>query len=244
MLAATRIIVNTPFAEGAYRRKYPEIAQKFVTLTNGFDDDDFRGSEAASLPPAVANRKAAGGTLVSHIGNFSRHGCRRPLPDAFLAALVQARKADPHLRDRLSVIFAGRLCDAAAPEITAMGLDDLVSLPGLLEHGAAVSLMLRSDYLLLYEDNAQGETYVRGKVYEYLRAGRPIIGVLPAGATRDLVERFPCARLFYPDDLDGLAGALLDLKASRPCVNEGVEDYDYRNLTAQLASVLGRIDGR
>ena len=242
MLAAARIVVNTPFAEDAYRRKYPDLAHKFTTITNGFDADDFQKSYTACLPSSVASSKATGRILLSHIGTFSRHGCRKPLPDAFLSALRQALDADSNVRNRLSVIFAGRLCDTVAPAITEMGLNDIISLPGTLEHGAAVALMLASDYLLLYEDSTQGETYVRGKAYEYLRAGRPLLAVVPDGATRDLAGRFPWVRLFYPDDVRKLADALLGLKPSAPSVNESVEYYEYRKLTRRLSDLLNEVN--
>ena len=51
-------------------------------------------------------------------------------------------------------------------------------------------------------------TIVPGKTYEYLASETPILGAVPEGDARDILEEAGNAVLVRPDDVDGIASAL------------------------------------
>jgi len=237
---ADAIVINTPEATERYRALYPEHAAKMHTITNGFDGEELRRAESE-----VASTRAAaeGPVVVSHTGLFfrySRPGSRTP--HALLRALA-ALRCDGEISSRdLRVVFAGRLHPETVREISRHGLEDLVELPGHISHHEATRLMLESDLLLLHDPEGDGETYVRGKLYDYIGSGRPILGMVPEGANRALLERYGHALLALPGDAQAIERALRGFLRGQgvPGVAPGfhAEAYERRRLTGDLADLL------
>jgi glycosyltransferase involved in cell wall biosynthesis len=94
-------------------------------------------------------------------------------------------------------------------------------------------------------------TIVPGKTYEYLASGTPILAAVPDGDARDLLGEAGNAMLCRPDDVEGMARALLEALARHrkrvppdPPARNVVERFDYRGLTAQLGSVFDDVLAR
>ena len=91
---------------------------------------------------------------------------------------------------------------------------------------------------------------VPGKTYEYLAAGRPIVGCLPEGDARDLVERSRLGFCAHSCRSHEIAAALKRLWAARQAehpfertVPAWLKRFDRRFLTEKLARYLDRIVG-
>lgn len=113
---------------------------------------------------------------------------------------------------------------------------------GPVPHIDALRIMLRSDLLLLYDPNPQGNYYIHGKLYEYLASGRWILGVLPAGATRTLLERSGRAIAIANDDGEEIGRVLVralrerGLSAARDDFD--VSRYEGRREARDLARII------
>jgi hypothetical protein len=85
------------------------------------------------------------------------------------------------------------------------------------------------------------------KVFEYLRSGRHILAMIPEGACRRLLQQFEGVEIVHPANIEGIKSRLKDLylkwKSGLLSVpmRKGIEQYDRRNLTIELASLLDEV---
>jgi glycosyltransferase involved in cell wall biosynthesis len=126
-----------------------------------------------------------------------------------LAAVHELLERDPGARAELRVDLAGPYDSEWPARAVALGLGEVVRLPGPLAHAESRSLQRAADLLLLWKPNGTGfRTMVPGKLYEYLDSGRPVLALLPAGdEAAGLVERAGGTRL-DPGDTSALAREL------------------------------------
>lgn len=243
MGAADRIILNTPQAGECYRALYPQWANKMRVIPNGYDAEEF--AKAAQIePPYVWGNIPTGAFVLSHVGAFHRRQSDDPTPHAFLDALKRLTERGVINEHKLRVIFAGSIHPRTVEKIRALGLERIITLPGTLPHLDALKLMQLSDALLFYDPDADGQTYVRGKLYEYLAARKPILGIVPDGASRDLIARSGRGLLAYPSDVDAVTSALEMLLAGHVSATPGDLDlsaYERFAQTQTLAALLNEI---
>src|SRR6185295_3337979 len=99
-------------------------------------------------------------------------------PDAFLRGLRLLLDRRPDLAARLSVQFTGE-CDGLAEAVVAAGLGHVVRVHDPVPYDASLRLMRDADALLLLQTlEGPGSDVISGKLYEYLAARRPILGVV------------------------------------------------------------------
>ena len=247
--AADAIVVNTEEAAEAYRERYPRAAARIRAIPNGWDAEELaaaRGSSGAALATgrgAGGEGGARGGAFVAaHVGTFSRHADAPAYPRAFFDA-VKGLAAEGAVSERdFRVVIAGALHPAAQRAIDGLGLGGIVERRGTVSHAEALSIMLRSDLLLLYDPAPEGQYYIRGKLYEYLAAGAWILGLVPEGASRRLLEGSGHGVAVSPEDGGAIRRALLRSLAERPrpAAREGfdIRRFEGAPLAASLARVL------
>jgi hypothetical protein len=100
-----------------------------------------------------------------------------------------------------------------------MGLLDIVTFAPPLPYGEALREMQQASALLLFQSRVCNEQ-IPAKAYEYLYAGRPIIGLAdPEGDTGRLLLRFGVSGIAPLEDEDSIARML---EACLPQVRRGV----------------------
>jgi glycosyltransferase involved in cell wall biosynthesis len=167
---------------------------KVVTIANGSDFDDFAGLE----------HHASDRLRITHTGNF--HGNRDPKP--FFRALAESGLEDVVVR------FAGDVRDADREYAHGLGLGDRVELLGYVSRRRSLELQRDSEALLLLipDSGGRGKGVLTGKIFEYLAAERPILGIVPPdGAAADLLRETGAGMVVAPDDVDAIRSALGDL---------------------------------
>ncbi|HEY7421082.1 MAG TPA: hypothetical protein VH541_03650, partial [Gaiellaceae bacterium] len=119
-------------------------------------------------------------------------------------------------------------------------------LHGYVSHVESIGLMRSADLLFLPMQklpSGRRSSTVPGKTYEYLASGRPILGAVPPGDARDLLERLGhdvCA----PDDVEAMVESIAaavarhDSDSTRPLAQELVAEFERRVLARTLAEVL------
>ena len=178
MQTAALVIVNTEEAREEWTSRYPHAADKIKTIYNGFDPE--ANLFAPPLPPC--ERK-----VITHIG-----------------ALYTGRHAGPILSslDRLfrnstlpplsvSVRFIGH-CEPASlipPEVIQSGTKDgwLDFTQTHIPQAEATARAQQSHALLLVQP--QSATQVPGKLFEYIRIGRPILAFIPPDSAIERILR-------------------------------------------------------
>ncbi len=202
-----------------------------VLITNGFDEDDFaEAGEPSSGAPAPQRPRTK--VRLVHTGLFAADGNPINLWDA----LAERCAADPAFRERLQIRLAGKVDAAVTEAVRARGLgENLVEL-GYLPHDETVREQRAADILLLpLRREPEYAKVLPGKIFEYLAARRPVLGIgQEDGAAAAVLRDAAAGQMFDWDKKDEL---LAFLDAEHP-QTEGIEKYTRRALTAQLAELL------
>ena len=219
--------------------KVPGIDQKkLVYHPNGFDREDY---------PTLKLKKNKRFT-VTYTG--SMYGKRNPR--TFLQAvegLVSDGKVDPR---KIHLKFIGRFGSEVREMLARSSIHDSIEVISYLPHSESVEALLRSDALLLIVDEADGsDEIVPGKVFEYIGAQRPIIGLAPEGAIAGLMRETRSGLVAANQDIPAIQAAFIECYANflyhKPNFEqdrEAVKQYDRREITRQLAALLDALSPR
>ena len=130
----------------------------------GYDEHDFEGLTSGR----------SDNFIISHAGLL---GIDRN-PEVFLKVLSDLCKENTAFKQKLQIKFAGVVDLEIKQLIMALGLDDYFINLGFINRKEAIQLMLDSNILLLpvnKAENAKGR--LPGKIYEYMRAKKPILAL-------------------------------------------------------------------
>ena len=241
--ADTVISVSPPVASDFQAKTKTPV----VLITNGFDEDDF--DEPSPSAPGVqvfpdpengsgkyldtpAPQRPRTKVRLVHTGLFAADGNPLNLWDA----LASRCEADPAFRERLEIRLAGKVDAAITDAIRERGLgDNLVEL-GYLPHDETVREQRAADILLLpLRREPEYAKVLPGKIFEYLAARRPVLGIgQEDGAAAAVLRDAAAGRMFDWDKRDEL---LAFLDAEHPQSSD-IGKYSRRALTAQLTELL------
>lgn len=237
-----RVILVTEASRNAFVARYPrEPVDKFVFIPNGCDLEDF-----ANLRIAIEQSRSSKFTIV-HAGLLNDAEIWRRSPRAFFEAICNIRRQYPQLMADLVVAFTGHLPQAYREMVEEMGLSDVVKEMGYLP-GDEFMRFLKSADLLLAINYDEFSTLIPGKIYEYWAVGGPPILLLSCqGAAEDLVEQYELGMVARPDDVAAIERAILRVFRQREAGHPiqvstvGIERYDRKALTKELAQVLSTV---
>lgn len=228
-------VVVTP-TESLGRAYRDSVAKRVAVVPNGYAEDDFDDDSSPS------------GDVVdiAHVGSF--YGPRSP--GNFIKALVaySARSERP-LQIRVAGYADGPSMDLLTSASSRLPARVNISYTAEVSRDAAIRLMRSARILLLVTDaGAGGRDLIPIKTYEYLRAGRPILALVPRGETQRLLASTGGARIVDPDDVPSITAALHELldeaRGPQPAPRPLIERFEWRSLTAQLAGLLdGLVSG-
>jgi glycosyltransferase involved in cell wall biosynthesis len=195
------VVVSEGFRANLVGRGVP--ADKVHTIRNGAALEEFRPGAAAD--PAVRARLGVrpGGCLVLYAGT---HGISQGLPGiADAAALLR--------RESIQFAFVGEGSDKPklVRRVAELGLDN-VTVARAVPPGEVPGLLAAADICLVtLRDVPLFATFIPSKIFEYLAAGRPVIGAVTGEAAQLLAEAG--AIVVPPDDSAALAEAVRSLAA-------------------------------
>jgi glycosyltransferase involved in cell wall biosynthesis len=241
---ADRVILVTEWSKNAFVARYAgESPAKFVLIPNGCDLEDF-----ASLKSTIDHPRNSQFTIV-HAGLVCESEIWRRSPETFFQALCRLRQQYPDLAANLTMAFTGHLPEAYKRMVKGIGLSGVVKEMGHLPREEFVRLLKAADLLLAI--NYDGfSTLIPGKIYEYWAVGGPPILLLSCqGAAQSLVEKHNLGIVARPDDVEAIESAVLQAYRQREAGNspqistEGIERYDRKALTGELAQVLSTAVG-
>lgn len=112
--------------------------------------------------------------------------------DTLLQSLHSFKKGAPAQAMRLRLLFVGDYTEALEKEAAALGLSDIVEIAGPTSNAEIARLQREAHALLILgrESARKGYELVAGaKLFGYLQARRPIVGVLPRDETRKILYR-------------------------------------------------------
>lgn len=234
-------VFTTPGAARTYRIRYPAASDRIKVVENGFDEESFLLAESRneSSEPLLP-----GGVLLLHSGIvYPEERDPRPLFVALRRLVDSGRLRPGAMRIRFRAAMHEELLNALAAE---NGVEEFIELSPPIAYREALAEMLRADALLVLQSNDCNDQ-IPAKLYEYLRAGRPILGLTdPEGDTAGALRAAgldTIARLESADEIEVLLPAFLASveKGTAPLPHAvEVERASRRGRAALLAHLLER----
>lgn len=230
-------VFTTPGAARAYQNRYPHSASKVRVIPNGYDEASFAGLDGLTSEPLTP-----GATTLLHSGIV--YPSERD-PTCLFDALGRLVSAGRLGQERLKVRFRASGNDAMLNDLARRhGVESLVEVLPPIEYRDALAEMMRADGLLILQA-ANCNEQIPAKLYEYLRARRPILALTdPSGDTAGAVRNVGIGAIARLDSVDDIAVALQDfveaIEQGRAVLPEAsaVARLERREQARDLASLL------
>jgi hypothetical protein len=239
--AADAMVFTTPHMMRKYGDLFPACRPKMSVITNGYDEGDFTGLDSGG--PLERSPSGGGEFTVGYNGSHSRLAPLAPLVNA-LCAIHETHG----IRMRLNIATTDPLpkFKAKFPKLFDYGLADF---KGFLPHRESLRNLAGCNLLaFMFADSPATEGAYSGKVFEYLRAGKPIL--LLHRRDSDIARLIADTRSGTTIDIDDPADVVRGLlhyhdlwKAGRLTHTPDIEKiraFDYRNLTRSLAELFNQ----
>lgn len=243
MRHASRCVFTTPGAARMYQERYPEAAERIVVLENGFDEESFTSVGPAATPPVTGRP-----LVLLHSGIV--YASERD-PTQFFMALGNLQRSGALTPADLKVRFRAPVHEQLLRDLAAQHhAGDFIEISPAVPYREALAEMMSVDALLVMQAsncNAQ----IPAKVYEYLRAGRPILGLTdPLGDTAGVLRGAGLPDIVSINSVEAIEAMLPglvkrwrdgDIVLPRP---EAVRGASRRGRSEAMAVLLGQVSDR
>ncbi len=239
---SSRIVLTTPGAVKDIEKRFPQIpASRFCLIENGYDEESFATAEAI-----ITRKQSESKQIVLVHSGIIYPSERDPIPlFGALADLSQQGLISPA---GLKIILRATAHDSYLLElIDQYGIGEIVFLAPPVSYQEALSEMLTADGLLILQaSNCNNQ--IPAKLYEYLRARRPILALTdPVGDTAAALINLGIDTIAPLDSKDGIMQKLLHFltlirENNAPIVSiEKVMKNSRRSKSKELAAVFDRV---
>ena len=235
---ASRLVsINDRINEGLRTKYNLHHDDKWIIIPNGYDPEDFKDIE-----PIID-----GFFNITYTGTL--HAKMHPGP--LLEAAEQLCLEQPEFAKKVRLNFIGRIGDDVAPMFRETPISSKIRTIPHIPHYKCLRYTTGADLLLLLIPPSSGyELIMTGKLFEYLRSGRPILCLAETGEAAEIIQK---ANAGYPtayEDIGKIKQILLDTY-KRWAKNKGridispdwdyIEQFDRKKGTQTLANVLNEI---
>ncbi|MEE9448701.1 MAG: glycosyltransferase [Ignavibacteriaceae bacterium] len=236
---ANHIVTVTSVMAERFKELYPGI--NYTSITNGYDEDDFKNIEV-QMPPAEEFR-------ITYTGIMNE----QQNPGRIFRAISNLLKQRADFQKKIKLRFIGQLDNPGDFEninyFRQIGLDQYSELIEYQPHHHAIAEMRQSTILLLLiGEYPHSESVLTGKIFEYVRAGRPILAAVPPSGLAAEVIRNTNSGLVVSninvDDIKEGISKMFDLfianKLEQSFKRNNIEKYSRLNLTRELSDVFNK----
>ncbi len=228
---AHRVVLNTEECRGAYTAAYRGRipAERFTCIRNAFDLGVFKDT------PVQQNDRFT----VLHFGHFRRLVPAEPLLRGF-AHFVSREGLTP---DKAALVFAGTPRQEDLRLALSLGIADYVDSRSEIPYREALGVMRGADVLALVTVGDMALT-VPAKLYDYLAARRPILGITDQPEPGRIVEQTGAGVVVPPSNPEEIAAGLVRLRARCQAPDRGevsaeaVTAFDAEEQARLFAAVL------
>ncbi len=237
---ADHIITATSLMADRFNKLYP--GKKYTSITNGFDEDDFTGISESEPPEDKFT--------ITYTGIFNKE----QNPQKIFLALKKLIDERPEIRNKIKIKFVGQMDNPGDFEninlFNELGLDEYSELVPHLPHKKVIAEMYKSSVLLLLVgEYPHNEGILTGKIFEYLRSGKPIAAVVPVnGLAADVIRKTNSGIVLPNDNPDEIANCfskLFDLfikgELNKLFKRINIQNYSRKNLTKELSLMFEQI---
>lgn len=219
MKEASEVVFVTKNTKEDFVRKYPFLKEKSHVLYWGYNEDSFEGLE---VKPSGDEK------IILHAGNIFDYQNQVPF---WRTVKHQIEKGS-----NIKLKFIGTVGPHIKKSLEELGLQDRVEYSGFLPYSEVVQEMLKASYLLVC---ATEPRHLPGKLFEYLRTGKPIIAF---GDDNDEVEeilRETNAGMLFP--YNSPAEEFFEKAAALKTDLEKVRKFDRKTIAKDLAEILNQL---
>jgi hypothetical protein len=213
------------------KEELEKTAKKVEVITNGFDDE-FSASNNVILDTKFS---------ISYIGLLPKQSN----PKLLFKVLKGICKESEIFKKDLKLNFIGDISEEVKVEILANKLDKNTDFVGYVSHQEAIAYQNKSQVLLLLIPNVKNnEGILTGKLFEYLKAKRPILAIGPEkGDLATILQETNSGVIVNFDAEEKLKLEIVALyqkyKEDKLTVNfSNIEKYHRKELTKKLAFIL------
>lgn len=203
---ARRVVFTTPGALKLYAGKYPKVcrAGRLWVIENGYEEADFSNL-------SVNERTRGYPVRLVHSGVLYPDG-RDPIP--FFNALARVKDQLELTENDLQVILRASGSESTfRAEVCRLKLEKIVKIEPRIPYKEALQEQVNAHGLLLFQGD-KFDNQIPAKLYEYLRIGRPILGLVgKSGDTASLLRKVGGAKL----------ASINDAREIRVCLSEFLE---------------------
>ena len=214
------------------KKKFLKHNHNIEVLTNGFDS--YENSLTIELDSNFS---------ITHVGlmNADRN------PTILWEVLYEISSENIDFKNNLRIKFIGKIDDTVIQDIQVFNPKNIVRIP-YLDHKEVRKYQASSQVLLLSINqvpNAKG--IITGKIFEYLQAKRPILGIGPEdGDAAAILKKTNAGNIVGFNNKIELKAAVLklykDFKEERLFVKSiNIEQFHRKNITRQLAQVIKKV---
>lgn len=221
---ADTIISVTPLVQKDFQKK---TDTPVAMITNGFDPSDF---------PARRN-ESDGRFRIVHTGLFASDGNPLLLWDV----LAEMCSADASFREALQIRLAGKVDEEILQALRERGLEGNLVCLGYLEHEQTVLEQQNASVLILpLRQEPEYAKVLPGKIFEYLAARRPVLGIgQEDGAAAAVLADAQAGAMFGWDRKDELKEFISEVRSGgRECSDGNIDKYSRETLTEALTEIL------
>lgn len=213
---------------------------KCITITNGFDPEDFKSIDAKRV-------ESSDKFVLLYSGTLFEPRTAEPL----LRAIRLFLDAKPALKEEISVCFLSALSEKDFNLIKDLSLEEVVRVVGFVPYNECIAYQKGADVLVLIISPEENPSIMMTqKVFEYLASGRPILGIVSSGPCKELIKSLGAGKIVNYDDVIGIKNAISEffgewckgkLVGVAP---EKIQQFSRRVLTEKLAFELYKRFGK
>ncbi|MBS3741458.1 MAG: glycosyltransferase [Candidatus Cloacimonetes bacterium] len=190
------------------------LNKKIKVMYNAWDERDFSG---------IDSPKNGKNVVFSYVGGF--YGNQTP---KFFIQALEELKNENKLPNDIRIQFVGNLFREEKEILANSTVNQHIEQIPQVPHKKAIQYMLSSNVLLLFITSIKSKGVVAGKVFEYIRAQKEILAMVPVeGETADILREYDYKFICNMENVETIKQNFIKLyemakenKTDKPAVDE------------------------
>lgn len=230
---ADRVIVVSDTQKELLKEKFDVNSDKIVVINNGYDEEDFPKQIDS---PVKRNSEF----IITHVGRIYPGNSKN-----FFIGVKKLIDENEIFKKKVKIKLVGIKSLEALAYIEKYHLSKYVIQKGFLVHKESINEMINSDLLLLMTGDKK--FWIPGKLYEYIRAKKPILVIGDRGDAAKIALKSGLGVFVSHMDISGIKSSINDCfeRKEKGIILEADSQYiqlfNRENLSKKFAEVLNQI---
>ena len=218
--AATVFVTDT--MKDDYVKKYPFVSKKSNVLYWGYSEEDFSFT-TNSFSPTDSDEE-----IILHAGNIFDYQNPKHFWETIKKEIDRGRQ--------LKIVFIGTVSLEIKQSIKNSGLNQYTEYKGFLPYKEMLREMMKATYLLVC---ATEPRHVPGKLFEYLRAGKPLIAFGNDNSeVKDILTKANAGTMFRYDESGEL---FLNIYSKFKTDKEFIKQFERKRIAQNFSEILEKL---